>query len=150
MDYTGLIVWLAFYTSNPSSGFIFCPQFVFNYSRLTVTFISCLCHDPLSNTKGLLSKPGMVSLCWHLFIFSVMVCHFKSCPHCLFNTPPLCCPLNLTLDLTIRTYLSVVPRMFYKSLTLFCSSWQLWGFDSSGRDRLISEWRASGLELGSK
>jgi len=76
------------YTSNPS-GFIFCPEFVFNYSRLTVTFISCLCHDPLSNTKGLFSKTWYGFLV--LTLFSVSWSVTLSCQHCLFNTPPLCC-----------------------------------------------------------
>lgn len=78
MDYTGLIIWLAFrHLTHPIlQGSFFCPEFVFNYSRLTVTFISCLCHDPLSNTKGLFFKNLVWFPCVDTF-FSVMVCHFK-------------------------------------------------------------------------
>jgi len=163
MDYTGLIIWLAFrHLTHPIlQGLFFGPEFVFNYSRLTVTFISCLCHDPLSNTKGLFFKTWYGFLV--LTVFSVSWSVTLSCQHCLFNTPPLCCHSILIWTWLLRLLRSLCGAtnvlsnveafawrlicefntcLFVLAALRFRFFWQ--------RSRLISEWRASGLELGSK
>lgn len=163
MDYTGLIIWLAFrHLTHPILQGSF---FVQNLFSIIHGWLSLLFR--VSATIHFQTRKDFFSKTWYGFLvltlFSVSWSVTLSCQHCLFNTPPLCCHsiwiwtwlLGLLRSLCGATnVLSNVEAFAWRLICEFNTClfvlaalrfrffWQ--------RSRLISEWRASGLELGSK